>query len=62
MFTIPEGLLIEHSENFRAACNRKWKEGQSGVVKISDIEPATFKAYVFWMYRQKKNRYRLFVP
>lgn len=53
IFIIPEGLLIEHSEYFRAACDRKWKDGQSGVIKISDVEPDTFKDYVFWMYRER---------
>lgn len=38
-FTVPETLLMDKSEFFKAACRNEWKEVTSRVVKLPDVEP-----------------------
>jgi hypothetical protein len=50
---VPESLLTEKSESFKAACRNEWKEAISRVVKLSEIDADTFHSYLFWVYRDK---------
>ena len=50
-YHVPEELLVEKSQFFRAACRNEWKEAKSRVVKLPDVDPAIFNYYLLWVYR-----------
>jgi hypothetical protein len=53
-YTVPECLLTETSEFFKAACRSDaWKEYAERTIKLPDVEPDTFNAYLLWVYRQE---------
>lgn len=52
-FTVPEDLLAEHSEYFKAACRNEWKEATSRVIKLLDVDIDTFHTYLYWVYRER---------
>ena len=47
--------MLQHSEFFKAALKEEWKEGQQRIVKLPDVEPHLFEAYIQWQYRGKIN-------
>lgn len=49
-FTVHEGMLVEHSDFFKAACRNGWKEAISRVVKLPQVDADTFRAYLCWVY------------
>lgn len=52
-FTVPECLSIETSEYFRAACrDDAWIASASRTIKLPDIEPDVFNAYLLWVHRK----------
>jgi hypothetical protein len=50
---VPESLLTEKSQYFKAACRGSWKEATSRVVKLQDINAEVFKSYIYWVYRSE---------
>jgi hypothetical protein len=53
-FTIPECLLTETSEFIKAACHgTAWIESSSRTMKLPEIEPEVFNAYLLWVHRQE---------
>ena len=50
-YHVPEELLVEKSKFFQAACRNEWKEAKSRVVKLPDVDPASFNCYLLWVYR-----------
>lgn len=50
---MPETLLIEKSEFFKAACRNEWKEASSRIIKIPEADVAAFKAYLHWIYKKE---------
>lgn len=54
-FRVHEFIIKENSDFFRAALDKKWKEGQSLTVKLPEDSPETFSAYVEWLYSTKDN-------
>ena len=52
-FHIPESLLKESSDFFRAACRNEWTEATSRVIKLPDVELEIFSSYLFWIYRRR---------
>ena len=51
-FTVPEGLLTEHSKFFRSACRDASGEAAT-VIKLPRVDPDTFRAYLFWIHRRE---------
>ena len=51
-FTVPEGLLTEHSKFFKAACRDASGEAAT-VIKLPQVDPDTFRAYLFWIHRRE---------
>ncbi|KAH7094591.1 hypothetical protein FB567DRAFT_574567 [Paraphoma chrysanthemicola] len=52
-FRIYATFLAYHSEYFRNALRGPWKEASERVITIDDIEPATFKLFIHWLYTQE---------
>jgi hypothetical protein len=52
-FTVPESLLIEKSQYFKAACRGSWKEATSRVIKLQDIDAEAFNSYMYWIHRNE---------
>ena len=52
-FTVPETLLTEKSEFFKAACRNEWREVSSRIVKIPEVDGDAFNAYLNWVYRDR---------
>ena len=53
-FTVPECLLIETSEFFKAACrDGAWVESTSRTIKLREVEPDVFNAYLLWVHRKE---------
>jgi hypothetical protein len=50
---VPESLLTDKSEFFKAACRNEWKEATSRVIKLPDVDNDVFRSYLFWIYREK---------
>jgi len=52
-FTVPECLLVETSEYFKAACrDGTWLESTSRTIKLAKVEPEIFNAYLLWVHRK----------
>ncbi|KAF2018157.1 hypothetical protein BU24DRAFT_449675 [Aaosphaeria arxii CBS 175.79] len=49
-FYIHKSLLIENSEFFKKALSGPWEEARTGVVSLADVEEATFRVFVSWLY------------
>ena len=45
-FTVPETLLTDKSEFFKAACRNEWKETSSRIVKLPEVDVGAFNAYL----------------
>lgn len=52
-FTVPQTLLTEKAEFFRAACRNEWQEASTRIVKIPEVNVGAFKAYIHWIYKEK---------
>lgn len=52
-FEVPQALLIEHSDYFRAACQNEWKEATSRVIKLADVNADAFNNYLYWVHEKK---------
>lgn len=52
-FNITQGLLVEHSALFEAACRNDWKEATTRTIKLPDVNNETFYAYLYWTYKEK---------
>lgn len=50
-FAVPEYILTEKSEFFKAACRNGWKEATTRIIRIPDVDPDAFYAYVHCIYR-----------
>jgi hypothetical protein len=50
---VPESLLTDKYEFFKAACRNEWKEATSRVIKLPDVDNDVFRSYLFWIYREK---------
>lgn len=48
-FTVPEAMLTEHSDLFKAAC-RDVSPATARVIKLPQVDPDTFRAYLFWIH------------
>ena len=51
-FTVPEGPLTEHSKFFKAAC-RDASGKATTAIKLTQVDPETFRAYLFWIHGRK---------
>ncbi|KAF2100834.1 hypothetical protein NA57DRAFT_74433 [Rhizodiscina lignyota] len=50
VFNIHKALLSASSDNFAAALNGRFTEGQENAINLEDAAPETFRAYVDWLY------------
>ncbi|KAK3070761.1 hypothetical protein LTR53_009877 [Teratosphaeriaceae sp. CCFEE 6253] len=49
-FSIHASIATSKSKFFEAACRGTWTEAQAKVVRLPEVSPDIFKAYVQWMY------------
>lgn len=49
-FSVHEGVLREHSAFFRAALDKKWREGHSRQIDLPSDESDVVAAFVDWLY------------
>ncbi|KAF1844384.1 uncharacterized protein K460DRAFT_357990 [Cucurbitaria berberidis CBS 394.84] len=49
-FYIHEKLLRSTSSFFDNALKEGWKEGQGGIIRLSEVEPAIFTIWTKWLY------------
>ncbi|KAF2167852.1 hypothetical protein M409DRAFT_21999 [Zasmidium cellare ATCC 36951] len=52
-FSIHEDVIKENSPFFRAALDKKWKEGQARAVELPEDSPEVVAAYVDWCYSKE---------
>jgi hypothetical protein len=52
-YWIHKALLEHHSDYFRSALRKCWKEGEEGQVILDDLQPAAFDVFVDWLYTKK---------
>ena len=45
-----QDAVCAKSKFFKAACSKKWREGQEKLVRLPKVDPTTFKAYCGWIY------------
>jgi hypothetical protein len=53
IFTVPETLLKEKSEYFKAQCRSEWEEASTRILLIPEVDVSAFKAYVHWIYKEE---------
>ncbi|SMY22710.1 unnamed protein product [Zymoseptoria tritici ST99CH_1A5] len=51
-FTVHETLIKDGHDFFRAALDKKWKEGQLREIDLPDDQPEVIGAFVEWLYTQ----------
>lgn len=49
-FHAHEDVIKEKSDFFKAAFDRKWREGQSRELELPEDEPSTVSGYLEWLY------------
>ncbi|KAF2769795.1 hypothetical protein EJ03DRAFT_256699, partial [Teratosphaeria nubilosa] len=49
-FTVYKNIITAHFQFFRAACNGGFKEAKEKVVRLPEVEPATFECFLQWIY------------
>lgn len=49
-FILYQDVVCAKSKFFKAACSKKWREGQEKVVRLPEVQPDNFKAYCGWLY------------
>lgn len=54
-FTVHKDIICNHSIFFQTACSATWKEGQTGIVTLSHVEPYHFKIYVEHLYNESAD-------
>ena len=54
-FPVHEDVIKEGSQFFKAAFDRKWREGQSRVLEMPEDEPAVVSGYLEWLYTGRVN-------
>lgn len=52
-FTIHKDLVCASSKFFKAACSKRWAEGRAKEVRLDEVKPETFQAYVVWVYAER---------
>lgn len=52
-FVVHEASICARSPFFRAACSKEWKEGQTKVVELPEVEHEAFAVYVHWVYTRE---------
>jgi len=50
-YSVPETLLVEKSDFFKAACTKPWKEAEERTVRLRETDITTFDHYLHWIYR-----------
>lgn len=48
-----QDAICGKSKFFRAACSKKWREGQEKLVRLPELHLPTFKIYCSWVYTGK---------
>jgi len=52
-FIVRQCLLTRTFEFFKAACSKRWKEGQERVIRLPDQELSTWTPYLHWVFREE---------
>ncbi|KAF8460191.1 hypothetical protein BDZ91DRAFT_785494 [Kalaharituber pfeilii] len=52
-FFIHKALLASLSPELHKHVNNQMREGQEGIIELSDVEQETFKAFLFWAYARE---------
>ncbi|KAI8934199.1 hypothetical protein NX059_008948 [Plenodomus lindquistii] len=52
-YHVHQALAMHYSDYFRCALeSKRFEEGKTGIVTLTDIETYTFEAFAYWLYRQ----------
>ena len=49
-FTLHQDAVCDKSKFFKAACAKRWLEGQERVVRLPEVKPVDFQTYCSWIY------------
>jgi hypothetical protein len=49
-FILHQDVVCAKSKFFKAACSKRWREGQEQVVRLPEVKTAVFQAYSTWIY------------
>lgn len=49
-FVVHEHFISAKSKFFEAASRKEWLEGVQNLIRLPEVEPWIFKAYVNWVY------------
>lgn len=49
-FTIHQDAICDNSKFFKAACSKRWLEGQEKLVHLLEVKIEVFQAYCKWVY------------
>lgn len=49
-FTLHQDAVCAKSKFFKAACHKQWLEWQKRIVRLPEVEAATFQPYCHWIY------------
>lgn len=52
-FKVPRALLITASSWFEKALDKRFREGQNGVLKLFDTNTETIENFLFWLYYRR---------
>jgi len=48
-FVVYKDLICASSKFFKAACSKRWTEGQEKLIRLPEVEPKNFQGYVAWL-------------
>lgn len=55
-FFIQKDLICNHSDFFKAACNKRWLSGRTNTINLGDdIDPVTFSIFLSWLLTGSLN-------
>jgi hypothetical protein len=49
-FIIHQDAICDKSKFFKAACSKRWIEGQAKLVRLPEVKPEVFQQYSNWVY------------
>jgi hypothetical protein len=52
-FAVHKDVICAKSGFFRAACSTRWREGLERLIRLPEVQPNIFQAYVDWTYTGK---------
>lgn len=58
-FTVHKDVICVKSKFFRAACSKRWREGQEKIVRLPEVRSASiFQLYMDWTYGNESGLFK----